>query len=60
VIVELASRLKLPAFTRAEGGRKFKDYPDFIVNFEASPGEGFLMGWRGTDGTEHLRGAPNP
>jgi anaerobic selenocysteine-containing dehydrogenase len=60
VIVELASRLKLPAFTTAEGGRKFKDYPDFVVNFESAPGVGFLMGWRGKDGTEHLRGAPNP
>jgi sulfite dehydrogenase (quinone) subunit SoeA len=60
VIVELASRLKLPAFTTPEGGRKFKDYPDFVVNFEAQPGVGFLMGWRGKDGTEHLRGAPNP
>ena len=60
VIVELASRLKLPAFTTAGGERKFKDYPDFIVNYEAQPGIGFLMGWRGADGTEHLRGAPNP
>jgi anaerobic selenocysteine-containing dehydrogenase len=60
VIVELASRLKLPAFTTPDGGRKFKDYPDFIVNFEAQPGVGFLMGWRGKDGSEHLRGAPNP
>ncbi len=60
VIVELASRLKLPAFTTPEGGRKFKDYPDFVVNFESAPGVGFLMGWRGKDGTEHLRGAPNP
>ena len=60
VIVELASRLKLPAFTTLEGDRKFKDYPDFVVNFEAAPGVGFLMGWRGKDGNEHLRGAPNP
>jgi len=60
VIVELGSRLKLPAFTTADGQRKFKDYPDFVVNFEAQPGVGFLMGWRGADGTEHLRGAPNP
>ncbi len=60
VIVELASRLKLPAFTTPEGTRKFKDYPDFVVNFESAPGVGFLMGWRGKDGTEHLRGAPNP
>jgi anaerobic selenocysteine-containing dehydrogenase len=60
VLVELASRLKLPAFTTAEGARKFKDYPDFVVNFEPQPGIGFLMGWRGKDGSEHLRGAPNP
>ncbi|HEY5861476.1 MAG TPA: molybdopterin-dependent oxidoreductase, partial [Casimicrobiaceae bacterium] len=60
VLVELASRLKLPAFTTAEGTRKFKDYPDFVVNFEPQPGIGFLMGWRGKDGDQHLRGAPNP
>jgi sulfite dehydrogenase (quinone) subunit SoeA len=60
VLVELASRLKLPAFTTAEGARKFKDYPDFVVRYEPQPGIGFLMGWRGKDGTEHLRGAPNP
>jgi anaerobic selenocysteine-containing dehydrogenase len=60
VLVELASRLKFPAFTTAEGGRKFKGYTDFIVNFEAQPGIGFLMGWRGENGDQHLRGAPNP
>jgi anaerobic selenocysteine-containing dehydrogenase len=60
VLIELASRLKFPAFTREDGTRKFKDYPDFIVNFQAQPGVGFLMGWRGKDGTEHLRGDPNP
>ncbi|MGH8795574.1 MAG: molybdopterin oxidoreductase family protein, partial [Caldimonas sp.] len=60
VLIELASRLKFPAFTRADGSRKFADYPDFIVNFEAQPGIGFLMGWRGANGDQHLRGAPNP
>ncbi len=60
VLVELASRLKFPAFTTAEGTRKFSGYPDFVTHFEAQPGIGFLMGWRGKDGTEHLRGAPNP
>jgi len=60
VLIELAGRLKFPAFITPEGGRKFRDYPDFVVNFEAQPGIGFLMGWRGRDGTEHLRGAPNP
>jgi len=60
VLIELASRLKFPAFTTAEGGRKFRDYPDFIVNFEPQPGVGFLMGWRGENGDKHLKGAPNP
>ena len=60
VLIELASRLKFPAFTTPEGGRKFSGYPDFVVNFQPSPGIGFLMGWRGKDGTEHLKGEPNP
>ena len=60
VLIELASRLKFPAFTTAEGARKFKDYPDFVVNFQPQPGIGFLMGWRGKDGQSHLRGEPNP
>ncbi|MCW8205816.1 formate dehydrogenase [Verminephrobacter aporrectodeae subsp. tuberculatae] len=60
VLIELASRLKFPAFTTPEGGRKFSDYPDFVVNFQPQPGIGFLMGWRGKDGTEHLKGEPNP
>ncbi|MFA6262754.1 MAG: molybdopterin-dependent oxidoreductase, partial [Bacteroidia bacterium] len=60
VLIELASRLKFPAFTTAEGGRKFKDYPDFVVNFQTQPGIGFLSGWRGANGDKPLRGAPNP
>ena len=60
VLIELASRLKFPAFTTEDGRRKFKDYPDFIVNFQAQPGIGFLMGWRGADGSKPLRGEPNP
>ncbi|MEJ8847456.1 molybdopterin oxidoreductase family protein [Variovorax rhizosphaerae] len=60
VLIELASRLRFPAFTTPEGGRKFSGYTDFIVNFQPQPGIGFLMGWRGKDGTEHLKGEPNP
>ena len=60
VLVELASRLQLPAFTRPDGSRKFKDYKDFIVNYEKLPGIGFLAGWRGKNGESHLRGEPNP
>ncbi len=62
VLVELASRLKFPAFTQADGGRKFRDYPDFIVNYETAPGSGigFLAGWRGKGGEKSMRGEPNP
>jgi anaerobic selenocysteine-containing dehydrogenase len=62
VLIELAGRLKFPAFMKPDGTRKFKDYPDFIVNFETEPGsgQGFLMGWRGKDGDKALVGEPNP
>jgi anaerobic selenocysteine-containing dehydrogenase len=62
VLIELAGRLKFPAFMKPDGARKFKDYPDFIVNFETEPGsgQGFLMGWRGKDGDKALIGEPNP
>jgi anaerobic selenocysteine-containing dehydrogenase len=62
VLIELASRLKFPAFTTPEGERKFKDYPDFITRFQTAPdsGIGFLTGWRGKDGDKPLKGEPNP
>ncbi|OGS98953.1 MAG: formate dehydrogenase [Gallionellales bacterium RIFCSPLOWO2_12_FULL_59_22] len=62
VLIELGSRLKLPAFVTKEGNRKFRDYPDFIVNWETEPGSGigFLSGWRGKGGEKFLRGEPNP
>jgi anaerobic selenocysteine-containing dehydrogenase len=61
-LIELAGRLKLPAFVNADGSRKYRDYPDFIVRHETEPGSGigFLAGWRGVDGTQSLRGEPNP
>ncbi len=62
VLIELGSRLKLPAFVTPEGARKFRDYPDFVVNYETEPGSGigFLAGWRGKGGEKSLRGEPNP
>ena len=60
VLVELASRLGFPAFTKPDGSRKFRGYKDFIVNYEKVPGVGFLAGWRGVDGDKALRGEPNP
>ena len=62
VLIELAGRLKLPAFVDPEGKRKYRDYPDFIVRHETEPGSGigFLGGWRGADGSKAMRGEPNP
>jgi anaerobic selenocysteine-containing dehydrogenase len=62
VLIELASRLKFPAFTKPDGQRKFSGYEDFIINFETAPGSGigFLAGWRGKDGKSALKGEPNP
>ncbi|RRQ21717.1 molybdopterin oxidoreductase family protein [Thiohalobacter thiocyanaticus] len=62
VLIEMGSRLKLPAFTREDGSRKFRDYPDFVINYETEPGSGigFLAGWRGRGGEKFLKGEPNP
>ena len=62
VLIELGSRLGLPAFVNDDGSRRFRNYPDFITNYETSPGSGigFLAGWRGKGGEKFLRGEPNP
>ncbi|MBK6862792.1 MAG: molybdopterin oxidoreductase family protein [Ideonella sp.] len=62
VLIELGSRLKLPTFVTRDGLRKYRDYPDFIVNWETEPGSGigFLSGWRGKGGEKFLIGEPNP
>jgi anaerobic selenocysteine-containing dehydrogenase len=62
VLIELASRLRFPLFVNADGSRKYRDYPDFVVRYETAPGSGigFLAGWRGKDGDKSLRGEPNP
>jgi len=62
VLIELGTRLKLPAFVDGEGKRKYRDYPDFITNFETAPGSGigFLAGWRGRGGEKSMKGEPNP
>ncbi|SEQ35923.1 molybdopterin oxidoreductase family protein [Thalassovita taeanensis] len=59
VLIDLAHRLKFPAFTNADGGAKYQDYADYIVTHERKPGIGPLAGWRG-DGSQTGRGAPNP
>ncbi len=62
VLIELGARLKLPVFVNADGSRKYRDYPDFIVNYETEPGSGigFLAGWRGKGGEKFMKGEPNP
>ncbi len=62
VLIELGSRLKLPAFTHKDGSRKFRNYPDFVVNYETAPnsGIGFLAGWRGKGGEKFMKGEANP
>ncbi len=62
VLIELGSRLKLPVFVNPDGSRKYRDYPDFIVNYETEPGSGigFLAGWRGKGGEKFMKGEPNP
>ncbi len=62
VLIEVGSRLRLPAFVHADGTRKFRDYPDFVVNYETEPGSGigFLAGWRGAGGEKFMKGEPNP
>jgi len=62
VLIELGSRLKLPAFVDDKGKRKYRDYPDFIINYETEKdsGIGFLAGWRGKGGEKFMKGEPNP
>ncbi len=60
VLVDIAARLGFPAFSDAEGKPRYAGYEDFIVRYERAPGIGFLAGWRGADGAESLKGAPNP
>ena len=60
VLIELATRLKFPAFATEDGAAKYAGYEDFIVRYEKIPGVGFLGGWRGENGEADLRGEPNP
>lgn len=62
VLIELGSRLGLPVFANADGSKKYRDYPDFVTNYETEPGSGigFLAGWRGKGGEKFMRGEPNP
>lgn len=60
VLVDLATRLKFPRFTQEDGTPKYSGYKDFIINCQKTPGIGFLAGWRGVNGDQHLKGEANP
>ena len=60
VLIELGARLGLAGFVNDDGGPKYRDYADYIVNHERAPGVGPLAGWRGSDGAGIGKGEPNP
>ena len=61
VLIEIGARIGLPGFVTPEGAPRYPGgYPDYIVNHERRPGVGPLAGWRGAEGANAGRGAPNP
>jgi sulfite dehydrogenase (quinone) subunit SoeA len=61
VLIEIGARLGLPGFVTPDGEPRYPGgYPDYIVNHERRPGVGPLAGWRGAEGENAGRGAPNP
>ncbi len=60
VLLELGARLGLPGMVDKDGSPRYRDYADYIVHHERTPGIGPLAGWRGSDGEMIGKGAPNP
>ncbi|MDH5559708.1 MAG: molybdopterin-dependent oxidoreductase [Deltaproteobacteria bacterium] len=60
-LLDLANNLGLEGFCDENKEPIYKDYLDFIQRWEPAPGAniGFLAGWRGEEGKNHLTGAPN-
>ncbi len=59
VMLDVGARLGFPALVTEDGKPKYKGYQDFIINWEKSPGIGFLAGYRGEHGEKSLVGEPN-
>ncbi|KZZ23332.1 formate dehydrogenase [Sulfitobacter sp. HI0082] len=59
-LCDLGAQLGLPGFVNEDGTQKYKDYADYITSHERRPGIGPLAGFRGEDGKDAGRGAPNP
>ncbi|RWG90020.1 molybdopterin oxidoreductase family protein [Mesorhizobium sp.] len=60
VLIELGARLTLPGFVNEDGSAKYRDYADYIVNHERTPGIGPLAGWRSRTGGSIGKGEVNP
>ncbi|WHZ20330.1 MAG: Sulfite dehydrogenase (quinone), molybdopterin-containing subunit SoeA [Rhodanobacteraceae bacterium] len=59
VLLDLGARLQLPNMADADGKPIYRDYADYMVRHERAPGVGMLAGWRGADGAQTGKGAPN-
>ena len=60
VILDLGARLKFPGLIKKDGQKRYPGgYPDYLANHERLPGVGLLAGFRGEDGSQTGRGAPN-
>lgn len=61
VLIELASKLKSPAFVDENGNLKYKYYPDFIINYKTAKDSGIacLAGWCGKNSEKQMKGEPN-
>lgn len=59
VLLDLGARLGLPGMVQADGAPAYRDYADYIVRHERTPGTGLLAGWRGAHGEAGGKGAPN-
>ena len=60
VLIDLGARIGLPGLVNEDGSAKYRDYAEYIVRHERAPGVGLLAGWRGEDGAQEGKGAPNP
>ena len=59
-LIDLGARIGLPGLVNEDGSPKYRDYADYIIRHERAPGVGLLAGWRGEDGAQEGKGAPNP
>jgi anaerobic selenocysteine-containing dehydrogenase len=60
VLLDLGARLRLPGMIDEAGQPKYRDYADYMVRHERTPGVGPLAGWRGAKGDKIGKGEPNP